>query len=234
MASSSGTCPRLIAPIAAAIVAVLSASLGAAAGQLATSPRLREARLPAQVPEAFGGGEVVLELTVDSRGAVTRLEHIRATPPYTDALADSAAAWQFDPATTVIEGRPTTVAAPVLVVAVFRPPSLYAGPAPGVPPQTPGVPSPRLPRLVSTVMPAYPPTATGNGIVLVEIDMSGRGESRSYRIVGHASGFDTAALDAVRAWRFDAPQAPDASDPLFVYAVVGFRVPLAPVTQPRQ
>jgi len=216
------------------VALMLSAVAGAAAGQLSTSPRLRDGRLPVQIPEAFGGGEVVLELTVDSSGAVTRADRIRATPPYTDLLAHSAVAWQFEPATALIEGRPTPVAAPVLVVALFRPASFYAGPAPGAPPQALGVPSPRLPRLESLVMPAYPATATGNGLVLVEIDMSRRAEPRGYRVVSPASGFDNAALDAVRAWRFGAPRAADTPDRLFVYAVLGFRAPLAPAAQPRE
>jgi hypothetical protein len=44
----------------------------------------------------------------------------------------------------------------------------------------------------------------------------------------------TAALNAVRAWRFDAPPTDDAPGPLFVYALVGFRAPLAPVTPRRK
>jgi hypothetical protein len=235
MARGSATCARLSRRISAALVAViLSAALGASAEPRSTSPRLREGRLPAQIPQAFGGGEVVLELTVDARGSVTRIERIRVTPPYADLLVNSAAQWRFEPATVAIEGRATSVAAAVLVVAVFRPASLYAGPAPGVPPQVLGAPSPRVPRVESIVMPAYPPTATGDEIVLVEIEMSGHAEPRGYRIVGPASGFDTAALDAVRDWRFGAPQAPDVPDRLFAYAVVGFRTPLAPGTRQRQ
>lgn len=108
--------------------------------------------------------------------------------------------------------------------------TFYSGPGPGTPPQTHGALSDGLPRLQSLLMPVYPPPATGNGVVLVEIEMSGRAEPRAYRIVGAASGFDAAALDAVRAWRFAAPQAADSPDDLFVYAVIGFRTPLAPVT----
>jgi hypothetical protein len=200
-------------------------------GQRATGPRLREGSVSAQIPEAVeavGGGEVVLELAVDARGTVGRVEPIRTTPPYTDLVVNAAATWQFEPATSLIDGRATTAAAPVLVVAIFRPPTLYGGPARGVVPQTVGVASPRLPRLVSLVMPAYPPTATGNGLVLVEIELSGRAASRGYRVVGPTSGFDSAALDAVRAWRFDAPETSEAGDRIFVYAVLGFRTPLAP------
>ena len=43
-----------------------------------------------------------------------------------------------------------------------------------------------------------------------------------------------AALDAVRSWRFEAPQAPEVPDRLFAYAVVAFRTPLAPGTRRQQ
>jgi hypothetical protein len=235
MVSPLGGCPRSLAFFAAAVVTVmLGARIDVVAGQHATAPRLREGRIPTQMPEALGGGEVILEVTVDTRGTVTRVDRVRVTPPYADLVANSAAEWRFEPATVEFEGRLVGIEAPVLVVALFRPPLFYSGPAPGVPPEIRGAASAGLPRLQSLVMPVYPPTATGNGFVLVEIEMSGRAEPRSYRIVGPASGFDAAALDAVRAWRFGTPLAAHAPDPLFVYAVVGFRAPLAPVTPRRE
>jgi hypothetical protein len=96
----------------------------------------------------------VLELTVGSSGAVTRVDRIRVTPPYSNLMADAAAAWHFDPATVAIDGGSERVAARVLVVALFRPPSFYAGPAPGFAPQTVGIPSALLPPVRSAVMPA--------------------------------------------------------------------------------
>jgi outer membrane biosynthesis protein TonB len=235
MARGSATCARLSRRISAALVAViLSAALGASTEPRSTSPRLREGRPTAQIPQAFGGGEVVLELTVDSRGGVTRIERIRVTPPYADLVVNAAAQWRFEPATAVIEGRANTCCR-VSSRGRGVPASLaLRGSGACVPPQVLGAPSPRVPRVESIVMPAYPPTATGDGIVLVEIEMSGHAEPRGYRIVGPASGFDTAALDAVRVWRFGAPQAPDVPDRLFAYAVVGFRTPLAPGTRQRQ
>ena len=225
----TASCVRRVLTV---LVLVLATTISTADTQVATSPRLREDGLPARIPEAFGGGEVVLELAVDSSGAVTRVEHLRVTPPYADVLAHSAAAWRFEPATELIDGRTAAVPARVLVVALFRPASFYAGPAPGIPLQVRGLPSPQLPHPDSLVMPAYPPTATGSGIVLVEIEMTARAEPRGYRVVSPASGFDGAALDAVRAWRLSTPRALKAPDQVFVYAVLGFRAPLAPATPP--
>jgi outer membrane biosynthesis protein TonB len=233
--SPPGRRPRALLFTAAALVTVMVwAAIDTAASQQAVAPRLREAPLPLQMPQALGGGEVVLEVTVDARGTVGRVDRVRETPPYTDAVATWTAGWQFEPAAATTAGRRTGIDAPVLVVALFRPPSFYAGPAPGEPPRTRGAPSARLPSLQSLVMAVYPPTATGDGVVLVEVEMSRRAEARSYRIVGASSGFDGAALDAVRAWRFGAPKAADVPDALFVYAVVGFRVPLAPGSPRRE
>lgn len=231
MTGSSVICARFARPVSVAIAAaILWGASGAAREQGATSPRLREARLPATMtmPQAYGGGEVVLELTVEASGEVSAVDGVRDTPPYTELLADSAAEWRFDPAIEVIEERPTPVVAPVLVVAAFRPPTLYAGPAPGVPPQTLRAASARLPRVHSITMPAYPPKAVGDGVVLIEIEMDARAQPRRYRVVSSTSGFEAAALDAVRRWRFDPPPHLDVPEPLFVYAVVGFRAPVVP------
>ena len=115
------------------------------------------------------------------------------------------------------------------MAAVFRPPSLYAGPAPSPSPRDVAGPSPYVPYPKALAMPAYPPTAVGSGLVLVEITMTAGGEPRDFRLVSPVSGFDVAALDAVRKWRFRPAPATDVPDRVFVYAVLGFRTPLAPL-----
>lgn len=219
--------------LAATFMALLLSTAIGAAAQAPTSPRLRDGRVPADIPRAFGGGEVVLELTVDSEGVVERLDRVRATPPYLDFVVNAVASWRFTPATALIDDRATTVAAPVLVAAVFRPPLVYAGPAPGPRPLVLGAVSPGVPSVAHVTLPAYPPTAVGDGVVVVEIEMTSRAEPRHYRIVGPPSGFDDAALDAVRAWRFGPPQASDLPEPIFAYAVLGFRALLTLPAHPR-
>jgi hypothetical protein len=217
------------------VVVGLAATLVDAAAQVpaaVSSPRLRESRLPAQMPQAVGGGEVVLELAVDSSGTVTRVEQLRVTPPYTESLIETAATWRFDSARGLNQGRAINVAAPVLVVAMIRPPAIYSGPSLGTPPQTLRQPSSRLPQVASLTMPAYPPIAIGSAFVLVEIELSARAEPRGYRIVSPPSGFDSAALAAARAWRFRAPDGPDTPERLFVYGVLGFREPVGPSRRP--
>ncbi len=212
--------------------AMLAVSVGPAAAQDKTAPRLIKDGLPATMPQALGGGEVLLELTIDPNGIVQRVDRLRATPPYTEMGADAVAAWQFEPATTVIDQQRIGITGSVLVAAVVRPPSLYAGPAAGQSPRDIAVPSPYSPYPEALVMPAYPPTAVGSGFVLVEITITAGGDPRDFRVVSSLSGFDGAALDAVRQWRFRPARATEIPDRVFVYAVLGFRSPLAPPPQP--
>ena len=222
----------LVACIAVVVAMMLSPRVDFAADPPPVAPRLRQAPIRMQMPEmALGGGEVALELTVSASGTVTRVDHLVVTPPYADLMSDTVSAWRFDPAMATKDGRTQPIAARVLVIGLFRPPSLYSGPSAGVQPKTVAAPSAALPSLQSQVLPPYPANATGNGIVLVEIEMTNRAVTRNWRVVGGSLGFESAALDAVRAWQFAAPRAADVPDKLYVYAVVGFRTPLAPVVR---
>lgn len=210
----------------------LAVTLGVVAPQDATAPRLRDGDLPAGIPPALGGGEVLLELTINAAGAVERLDVLRSTPPYTELVAGAVAKWRFEPATAIVEQKRTQATGHVLVAALFRPPLLYGGPAAGVPPKSVAVPSPYVPTPAALVLPAYPPTARGDALVLIEIEMGRDGKLRGTRVVGPSTGFDAAALDAVTQWRFTPPRAPGVPSAMFVYAVFGFRAPLGPASGP--
>ena len=211
---------------------VLAVALGATAPADPSSPRLRDGRLPARMPPALGGGEVLLELTITPEGTVQRLDRLRTTPPYTDLLAEAVVGWRFEPATTIVEGKKKAATGHVLVVALFRPPTLYAGTSAGGRPESVGIPSPYLPSAAALGLPAYPPMALGDGLVLIEMEMAPNGELRGTKVVGASSGFDEAALDAVKRWRFTPARAPGVPGTVFVYAVLGFRAPLGPASAP--
>ena len=208
--------------------ALLTLGVTVASAQPATSPRLRDGNPPVPAPQAYGGGQVALALTVGAGGDVQGVELLRDTRPYTDALIDAIRGWRFAPATTNVGGRLSPAPAPVLVVGVFRAPTLYAAPAAGATPRILGTPAPALPDLQSFVVPAYPPNVAGDGNVVIEIELTRLAAARGYRVVSPRSGFDNAALDAVRAWRFIPPRAAELPDHLFVYAVLGFRTPVSP------
>jgi len=210
----------------AVAIGILAVGLAAAADDI-KAPRLKgSSPVPIGDRLAIGGGEVALELHVGNDGAVTKVEPLTSTPPFTDAVTAAVRSWRFDPAQDTIDKKLVAVPGRVLVLAAFRPPTVYASPAPGGPTQLLGRPSAALPQPGTLTMPAYPPKVFGDGTVLVEIEMSPAGAARESRVLGPKSGFDAAALEAVRAWRFGPPVLSRLPDPLYVYAIVGFREPV--------
>lgn len=214
-------------------VMIMAAALpGAAAGSAQeaqpTSARLlSRASVPLAPPLALGGGEVILDLTIGRDGAVMKVTPVRATPPYTDLLSGAVKGWRFEPAQERKEGTLQQTEGHVLLVAVYRPPQVYAAPAQGAETKQVGQLAPDLPQPGALGMPtAYPPRATRDGAVLVEIELSSAGMATGHRVMSPSTPFDAAALETVKAWRFGIPAQPSGAEKLYVYAVVGFREPV--------
>jgi TonB family protein len=176
---------------------------------------------------AIGGGEVAVDVTVDTGGAVTAVAPLRATPPFTDLVVNTVRGWRFQPATAVVEKQAKPAEGHVLVVGVFRPPQVYSTPARGEPVKVVGKPSPEVPQPGTHPVPlSYPPRAVRDGTVLIEIELTAAGVARGHRVMSPASPFDSAALEAVKTWRFGFPAKPTGATQLWVYAIVGFREPI--------
>jgi TonB family protein len=218
---------NLIRAVVLVAVAVCAHAL-AAQQPLPTAARLRAGgQAPIASPLVTGGGEVALDVTVGTRGGVTKIDVLRATPPYTDLVSSAVKGWQFEAAVAAVKGNLEPAEGHVLVVAVYRPPQVYAAPAPGAATAVVGQPSPELPQPGALTMPAaYPPRATRDGTVLIEIELTAAGVPTAHRVMTPPSAFDSPALDTVRAWRFGFPTQPTGAAQLFVYALVGFREPI--------
>src|SRR5262245_34668078 len=122
---------RSVVAVAFICAAGLVAHIGAQDNK-PTSARLRAgASAPLAPPLTIGGGEVVLDVTVGKDGTVAKVQPVRATPPYTQLVTGAVGGWGFDPAKSVVEDALQTSEGHVLVVAVYRPPQVYAAPAPG-------------------------------------------------------------------------------------------------------
>jgi TonB family protein len=135
--------------------------------------------------------------------------------------------WQFEAAVAAVKGNLEPAEGHVLVVAVYRPPQVYAGAALGAGTAVVGEPSPELPKPGALSMPgAYPPRATRDGTVLIEIELTAAGVATAHRVMTPPSAFDSPALDTVRGWRFGFPTQPTGAAQLFAYALVGFREPI--------
>ena len=124
-------------------------------------PRIASAVLPTSPPpNVIGGGEVLVEAVIDRSGTVTRPVLLRSTPPYAQLMLDAIVRWRFLPARAANpQGEEATVDAPVLIAAVYRPPTLFIGPTAGDPPKDLAVASREVPSPFALIAPAYPPNA---------------------------------------------------------------------------
>jgi len=155
-------------------------------------------------------GTVTIGFRIDASGSTSHIHIIDSQPPgiFDDAARAAVKQWLFQPAT--VNGQP--VAENVSQTLVFRPPSRAE--------QTPaqsrairhsgGPPSDSVPGNiypVHIVPPRYPPAAYNNnkgGRVTVSFVVGPDGRTTHIRVVYSKPRhiFDTAAMNAVRRWRF--------------------------------
>jgi TonB family protein len=199
---------------------MLHAPLAAGADASGVAPRYVSGEVPAAPVQVVAGGEVFLEVIVANDGHVDSIRTLRTTPPFTDAVIAAVRGWQF---TAGNAGR--SGASPVLVAAMFTPPTLD-GPTLGQPPHDVATPTDGTP-LVSSATPArYPPRAVGTGTVLVEVTIDGAGTPADARVVVSSPGFDAAAVAAAKSWSFaDAPGNGNAATTR-AYLLFGFQQPV--------
>lgn len=193
--------------------------------------RLADGSPPASPPLTIaGGGEVLLELSVDSQGRVSHIDRLRVTPPYTDMVAEAVENWRFTPAESYSErNRRRLVDSRVLVAAVYRAPALYNGRTVGEVPKDIAKPSSSIPTPEELLPPTYPPNGSGDATALLELEVGVDGTTRDVRVVHSGGGFDSAALQAVQRWTFrPARSADEVALPSFAYVIVGFRQPIQP------
>lgn len=191
--------------------------------------RYRSGGLPGLAPQAVGGGEAIVEVTIDARGRVEKVTPIRTTPPFTEMLIDSVRSWSFQPATDDPVGpdgkrqgrRP--VASKVLVAALYRAPTLLT-PTLGEQPATVAAASPDVAFPSNTSVPPYPPRAQFGGVVLIEARVAANG-AVTPRVIGGGSPFDSAAMQAARQWRFFPARVRDEAE-TYAYLIFGFPQPV--------
>ena len=216
------------------VVLILVAACVALSAQTFQPARYQSGALPSFSPLALAGGEVMLELTVGSDGAVRGVRALRVTAPYTDALASAVKTWRFAPAR--VEGA---VESSVLVVGIFRAPTLNV-PTLGDLPRDVGSESDQTPFPVATTVPLYPPLARMGGLVLIETEIDVNGRPHGSRVIQSSPPFYEPALGALQQWLFRPARIAGRSTPTMVYVVFGFPQPVtgpmpgAPATPPPQ
>lgn len=191
--------------VAVALGATLVAALSAQ--QRYTPARLMSGAPPGLAPMAVGGGQAIVELTIDASGNVDKVRTVRSTPPFTQMLLDRVGGWRFAPATDDPIGRDDlperrhTLASKVIVAAVYRAPALQ-GPTQGEHPVDVAAPSADVAFPSLTPEPVFPVDAQFGGVVMIEARVDASGAVTVARVIRSAPRFDGAALAAARQWRF--------------------------------
>jgi hypothetical protein len=191
-------------------------------------PRLLKAEVPALPPPTIaGGGEVLIEATVDRTGVLTRPIILRGTPPYTQMVLDAASTWRFEPARAVgPDDAETTVDTPVTIGAVYRSPVLMNAPTIGEPPKDWSKPTGEVAYPTSMEMPNYPPQAHDGGVVLLEVVLNETGGVTEARGIASTGGFESASREALAKWRFRGGSYRARPVPSTAYVLFGFRPPV--------
>lgn len=193
-------------------------------------PRVAQAAVPAAPgPHVVGGGQVLIEAIVSRSGLLTQPVVLRSTPPYTQLVLDAIPHWRFLPATaTDRNGKEAPAEAPVLIAAIYRPPTLLNGPTAGQPPASVRAPSADVPLPVDLITPAYPVKAANVlfAPVLFEVQLDERGQVRNAVAVAAEPGFESVARDAVMQWRFRPASFDGRPVPGSAYVFFGFSAPV--------
>ena len=180
-----------------------------------------------------GGGEVLLEVSVDRTGAVSGIKPLRETATFTERMIQAVKTWTFTPSEAEIPaarrkpGGPTTetVDTKVLVAGVFRRPLGHRSHAGRTDTGRRHRLRPRSPFPRRLVTPPYPPGTMSPGVVLVEVRVDASGGVTDAKIRVPSPGFDSAALSTARQWKFRPAKSGGANAPAVAYIVFGFPVP---------
>lgn len=213
-------------PALAVLVHLVSGGAGSARASQEgfTPPRFQSGQFPPLHPLAQNGGLAVVELQIAASGIVTGVTVVDDAPPFTEGIEKVARLWKFHPATS--DGNP--VASRASVVALYRAPILFDAEPP--PPHRVSRPSGEVPYPTYTVTPTYPPNALFEGIVAVEVEVDAQGAVSHAQILSSSQGFQEAALEAARKFRFQPAEREGRA--ISAYAIVIFGFP-QPVTTPR-
>ncbi|HXT68248.1 MAG TPA: energy transducer TonB [Vicinamibacterales bacterium] len=182
--------------------------------------------------DVVGGGEVLLEVSLDAKGGISGIKPLRETAPFTGRMVDAVRSWKFSPAEVDIPparrkpGGPTTegIESKVLVAGVFRAPAVIGATLGEVPKDVARV-SAEIPFPTSVVTPTYPAGTMAPGVVLVEVKVDARGDVTAANVRVPAAGFDSTALTTARQWKFRPARPAGGNSASVAYIVFGFQVP---------
>jgi outer membrane biosynthesis protein TonB len=180
---------------------ILALLLQQSAGGGLIPAKLVKAVSPIHPYNAVAGTCVLADVHVDARGTIGEIKILQGLGPFNESATHAVKQWQFSPASLNGESKVSRVG----VLTVFRPPALgnegLSGPALGYKQPTPQKNS-HPPMPLSITDPGYPPTATSQGVVIIEVPIDKNGNPLSMLTVQDVPGLTDLARAAVGSWKF--------------------------------
>lgn len=150
-------------------------------------------------PQAFSGGEILLDAKVDTRGKVTDVRVVQGQPPFLDEVLGAVQTWTFLPAQQ--DGR--GVDARVGIVFQFAQPYLPKLMARVHEYKETGTDSKDRGALpLYTLEPEYPANSVGEGSVVLNEIVDKEGRVSSIHVVRDLASLTSPTVGAVRQWKF--------------------------------
>jgi Gram-negative bacterial TonB protein C-terminal len=193
------------------VVTVVSAVMLAACANQSFAQALfkpPEVTLASDIPypiQSIADGVVVLDASLNDKGALTGLTAVRDVPSLTSPAMSAIRTWKFSPATRLGKPAPSTLR----VAVVFRPRS-YLRAAPSFTPILSEVDTNRVgqgyipPGIVSITYPQYPINAAAPGTVVIQAIVGKSSAIQHLKVVRDLPPFTQFALSAVPKWLFQA------------------------------
>jgi len=170
---------------------------------------------PVYPPNAVGGGMVVAQVEV-AAGGIRKVDILSGEEPFVSSCKSALARGSL-PAER--DGRE-------LIVVLFRRPEISFAGSSGQKMSISKAPE-SLPCPEYIVEPAYPPSGSGQGSVVLRADISSEGRVTGLDVVKPMGVFTDASMEAVRKWRFvPARDGQGRKTSSHAYAVLVFRFPL--------
>lgn len=159
-------------------------------------PKLVKSTIPS--PFAAADGEYALfDVRISREGLVVAVTELGTGASFADRMRSHILSWRFEPATS---DRTDRIPSSVLVAVVSRAPKLAGaiGPWPKTPERVET--SEQIPFPKRILVPPFPPHATREGIVLLEVEIDDDGRVADGKVVHSSNGYDGVCLDTVEEW----------------------------------
>jgi outer membrane biosynthesis protein TonB len=155
--------------------------------------------------QSIADGVVVLDASIDAKGAVTGVTVVRDVPSLTSPATSAIRNWKFSPAAKLGRPEPSTMN----IAVAFRPRAYFAADPSFTPVYSAAGPNPVdqgyvPPGIVSVAYPQYPINAAAPGTVVIQVTVGKSSAIQHLKVVRELPPFTQFALSATNKWRFQA------------------------------